>query len=185
MELFVQLWLPIIASAVAVWMLAAMAWTALPHHKGDFSKLAGEDALMDALRPMNIPPGNYMFPKCSHKEAQSPEFKAKWERGPAGTLSVWPSTMNMAKPMILSFLVYLAASVLIAYVGSMTLPAGTGFSKVFQVLGTAGVLAYCFGGLPQGIWFRAYPRAMVACFIDGVVFGLATGAIFAWLWPAA
>jgi hypothetical protein len=183
MELLLQLWLPIIASAAAVWILAATMWMAMPHHKGDHSQLADEDGVMDALRPMNIPPGNYMFPKCSHKDAQSPEFKAKWERGPAGMLSVWPSTMSMGKPMILSFLVYLAVSFFIAYLGSMALPAGAGFSKVFQVLGTAGVLAYCFGHLPQGIWFQAYPRAMIACIIDGAVFGLTTGAIFAAMWP--
>lgn len=183
MEMLLQLWLPIIASAVAVWILAAIAWTAMPHHRGDHTRLADEDGVMDALRSLNLPRGNYIFPMCSHKDSKDPAFKAKWERGPAGMLSIWPRTMSMGKPMILSFLVYLAVSFLIAYLGSMTLPAGTEFMKVMQVLGTAGVLAYCFAHLPPGIWFQEYPRAMVCKVIDGIFYGLATGAIFAAMWP--
>jgi hypothetical protein len=58
-------------------------------------------------------------------------------------------------------------------------------ATVFRVLGTAGVLAYCFAFLPNGIWFGAKPRAMAMNVIDGVAYGLVTGAVFAWLWPMA
>jgi hypothetical protein len=54
---------------------------------------------------------------------------------------------------------------------------------VFQVLGAAGILAYTFSFLPQMIWFQATPSAKVAGIIDGLVSGVATGLIFAALWP--
>lgn len=185
MELLVNLWLPTLASAVAVVFAAMVCWTVLPHHKGDTSALPDEDAFMERVRGLGVPRGNYLFPWASHKESSSAEFKQKWERGPAGLVSIWPAKVNMARSFVLSFLVYLAVSFGIAYLGSVTLPAGAGFWRVFQVLGTAGVLAYGFAHLPKGIWFQEYNRTLVANLVDGVLYGLLTGAIFAALWPAA
>ncbi len=57
------------------------------------------------------------------------------------------------------------------------------FAKVMQVLGTAGILAYCFASLPNDIWFQKSGREVLMNLIDGVIFGLITGAVFGWLWP--
>lgn len=37
MEFLTQLWLPIVVSAVIVFILSALAWTVMPHHKKDFT----------------------------------------------------------------------------------------------------------------------------------------------------
>ena len=57
------------------------------------------------------------------------------------------------------------------------------FANSMQVLGTAGILAYCFAGLPNDIWFQRSIREVVTGLVDGVACGLITGAVFAWLWP--
>ena len=57
-----DLWLPTIVSAAAVWIASAIAWMAMPHHKGDFKALPNENALMDAVRAQNVAPGVYGFP---------------------------------------------------------------------------------------------------------------------------
>jgi hypothetical protein len=62
-------------------------------------------------------------------------------------------------------------------------PGPASFAKVFQVAATAGILAYCFSFIPTAVWFGSYKRTIVATFIDGIVYGLITGAIFAWRWP--
>ena len=36
-----------------------------------------EDKLMDAVRPLGIPPGDYMVPRPLPAEMRSPEFAAK------------------------------------------------------------------------------------------------------------
>lgn len=185
MDMLVSLWLPILVSAAAVWIAAAAAWMALPHHRGDYTRLPNEDAFMGQVRSASIPPGNYTFPHfASHKESTTPEGKAKWKEGPMGVLTVMPLP-NMGRNMIMSFLVYLAVSIGVAYLGSVALPRGADFWRVMQVLGTAGILAYCFAFWPNGIWFGTKIRAMVMCTVDGVVFGLITGAIFAAMWPGA
>lgn len=183
MVTFVQLWLPILLSAVAVWIASAIIWMALSHHQGDHRALKDEAAFADAVRALKIEPGNYGFPHCGgHAQRNDPEFMKRWEAGPVGLLSVW-GPIKMPRNMILTFLVYLVVSALIGYLGMAALPSGAGFAKVFQVLGCAGVLAYSFAFIPNGIWFGQYGRALLMSVIDGIAYGLITGLIFAWRWP--
>lgn len=184
MDFLAALWIPILASAVAVWIASAVIWMALPHHRKDMRKLPDEDAFMAQVRAAGISPGAYAFPYCpSHADGQKPEFKKKWEEGPTGYLSVW-GKMSMGRNMILTFLVYLVTGTLIAYLGWAGLPhEDAGFGRVMQVTGTAGVLAYCIAFIPNGIWFQMPGRAMLMNLIDGVAYGLITGAIFGVLWP--
>ena len=52
--------------------------------------------------------------------------------------------------------------------------------KVFRFVGTAGILAYGAANVPSTIWFKT---RLTGNLIDGVLSGLATGLIFAALWP--
>lgn len=187
MEAFAHLWLPILVSAAAVWVASAVIWMALPHHASDWKGLPDEAAFTSALKSLNLPTGVYGFPHCTARSQRNdPEFQKRWKEGPTGLLNLWPNNMSMGKNMVLSFLVYLVVSALIAYLGAAAeIPHGASFAKVFQILGTAGVLAYAFAMIPNGIWFNAGARAITMNFLDGVVYGLVTGAVFAWLWPAA
>jgi hypothetical protein len=54
-----------------------------------------------------------------------------------------------------------------------------------QVLGTGAILAYTAAVVPQIIWFDRRWKVFAAHLFDGVVYGLATGAAFALLWPGA
>ena len=44
------LWAPILLSAVVVFVVSAMDWMVMPHHKNDFAAADDEDGLMDAVR---------------------------------------------------------------------------------------------------------------------------------------
>ena len=183
MSLILPLWLPILLSAGIVWIVSAIVWMALPHHKQDFINLPDEDAFIDFLKRSGIKPGNYVFPDFRGREAMKSEKTCKLlEQGPVGHLSVWPTPLTMGGKMFATFIVYLAVSTLIAYLTRVALPGPAPFAKVFQIAGTAGVLAYCFSFIPNGVWFGAYKRTLVASFIDGIAYGCITGAIFAWLW---
>lgn len=208
MDFLAQLWLPILLSGVGVWILSAVGWMVLGHHKKDRDAIPGgargEQELMDTITRLNIRPGNYGFPDfCQHQNLPRKErmeaMKALYDKHPQGLLRVWAPT-NMGANMLLSFLFYLVTSAVIGYLGWAALPhggsvagvpgvpgvsgaGGSMFSKVFQVLGTAGVLAYCFASFPNDLWFQKKRRAMAMDWIDGVVFGLVTGAIFGAFWP--
>ena len=184
MELLLPLWLPILLSAAVVWIVSTIFGMPFLHHKNDFIGLPDEDAFMDSLRKSGIKPGNYLFPDFRSPAAMKSEKVSKaLEAGPVGHLSVWQPPLTMGGKLAATFIVYLVVSLLIAYLASVTLPKTAEFAKVFQVVGTAGILAYSFSFIPNAIWFGAYKRTIVASIIDGIVCGAITGAIFAWRWP--
>jgi hypothetical protein len=184
MELLIPLWLPILLSGAAVWVLSLIVWMALPHHKKDFIGLPDEDGFMDYIRRIGIKPGNYVFPDFRGREAmKSEKIQKALNEGPVGHLSVWQMPVTMGGKLVATFIVYLVVSALIAYLTRVALPGAAPFAKVFQVAGTAGILAYCFSFIPNAVWFGSYKRTIVANVVDGIVYGLITGALFAWLWP--
>lgn len=182
-----ELWLPILVSSVVVFILAMLAWTAMPHHRADIKELGkeNEDKVMDLLKSTGIKPGVYMYPHCTHDKeyAKSEEFKAKWEGDCMGTLNVYPGKPNMGRNMLLSMLVYLAIGVFVAYLTGLSRAPGADGMAVMQVAGTAAFGFYFFGSLCGGIWFGQPLRAFITNGADALVFGVATGAIFMWLWP--
>lgn len=186
MDLLVSLWFPILLSAAAVWFVSTLLGMPFLHHKNDWIGLppGQEDALIEFLRKSAIRPGNYLFPDFRTREAlDSEKVRQALERGPVGHLSVWRPPLTMGGKLAGAFLVYLAASTLIAYLAAAALPRAATSAKVFQVVGAAGILAYCFSFIPSEIWFGAYRRTIIAGVFDGVIFGVITGAIFAWRWP--
>ena len=184
MDLLRQLWLPIVVSAAAVWFWSFLSWAALSLHKRDRVAPPDEDGLMEAVRRLGLGPGSYMFPWIEHKDQRDPAKVAKWKAGPIGTLTVF-GPMSMPANMLASFGWNLLSSFLIGYVAAEAPPRGADFGKVMQVVGTVGVLAYTTAGFTTLIWFQGRPNAKVMHVVDGVVQGLATGAVFAAMWPGA
>ena len=87
-----DLWLPILLSTVAVFILSLLVWTALPHHKSDFKKLPDEDSVINAMRERPPAPGGYMLPRAwTHAEVEDPEIAEKLTQGPVGFIFIVPS----------------------------------------------------------------------------------------------
>lgn len=101
----VSLWLPIILSAVFVFIVSSIVHMVLRHHKNDFKKLPDEDGVMDALGKFNIPPGEYTFPYAnSMKEMSAPEYKNKLSKGPVALITVMKNEVpSMTGSLILWF----------------------------------------------------------------------------------
>jgi hypothetical protein len=176
-----SLWLPIVVSGVALFFASWIAWMFLPHHKAEWKGLPNEDAFSTALKSVGVPPGQYMFPHPkTSADFKSEAFKAKVKAGPNGTLTVWSSPPNMAVNMLCTVLFFVIANFVIAYLAGMALKPGDDFMRVFRFVGTAGILTYGTANILNGIWFG---RKMIADILDGIAFGLITGAIFAAMWP--
>lgn len=179
-----ELWLPILVSSVFVFIASALAWMALPHHKKDISHLPKESPIPGQTKDLRA--GTYMWPSCGEKaEMQSEEFKRRFNEGPWGVMTVWPAKPNFARNLGLVFAVYLVVGIFVAYVTGRGRGPGAEFGDVFQVAGAAAIAVYCFGWMPNAIFFGKPARAWATDFADGLVYGLITGATFAWLWPSA
>lgn len=186
MDFLTVLWLPILLSAVFVFIISSIIHIVTPFHKGDFKKLPGENAVLETMRGQEVNPGEYVFPwAASMKDTGTPEMIEKYNRGPVGFMSVMP---NGPTPMIKNLTVWFLNSILIsifaAYLADLALAPGAEYSKVFQVAGTAAVLGYAFGEIQHSIW-RGRSWLITSKFVvDGILYALVTAGTFGWLWPA-
>jgi hypothetical protein len=105
------LWLPILLSAVFVFIVSSILHMVLPIHRNDYGKLPGEPAVLEAMRTQSVTPGTYMFPRPdSVKDMCSPEMQEKYNQGPVGYLTVLPNGQPaMGKNLVLWFLYPLVA----------------------------------------------------------------------------
>jgi hypothetical protein len=157
---------------------------ALPWHSNDFKKFPAEDAVLDAVRPFNLMPGEYVAPRPgSMKEMGSPEFQAKVKRGPQLMMNVLRPQSSIAKNLVVWFVYGIVMAVFAAYVAGLTLGAGAEYMSVFRVTGTVTFSAYALALWHDWIWYSAGLARTVRSTIDGLVYGLLTGGVFGWLWP--
>ena len=179
------LWLPILLSAVFVFVLSSIIHMALPWHKSEYPKLPNEDAFRAAVGPMNIPPGEYMVPRCDNMaDMKKPEFKAKMEQGPIMILTVRPNgELGMGRQMALWFVFCLVVSVFAAYVTGRALGQGSPYLSVFRFAGVSSFLGYALALWSEHIWFWRSFRVTFTSTIDGLLYALVTAGTFGWLWP--
>ncbi len=178
------LWLPIVLSAVIVFVASSIIHMLLPYHRSDYRQLPDEDRVMTALRAAGPKRGFYYFPFASPKERKSPAVMEKYKQGPVGMLTVLPSgPPAMPKLLAMWFVYCLIIGFFVAYLTGRTVAPGADYLVVFRVAGTAGFLAYGLGHLSDGIW-RGQPWGMtMKDVVDGLVYGLLTAGTFGWLWP--
>jgi len=181
----VSLWLPILLSAVFVFFASFLVHMLLPFHRSDHKKLPEEDKVADALRPFDIPPGNYMLPHPGSPEhMRSEEFKQKHVRGPIAIMTiVKPGPMAMGKELTQWFVYCLVVGVFAAYIAGRALPAGTNYLQVFRFAGATAFMCYAVAMWQESIWYKRSWGTTVRYTIDGLIFGLLTAGTFGWLWP--
>lgn len=180
-----SLWLPILLSAVTVFVVSSFIHMVLPYHRKDFRKLPDEDHLMEALRKFSLPAGEYLFPFAQDsKEMKSPEFADRVAKGPAGMLTVFGGgSRGMGKQLFGWFVYCLVVSVFAAYIASRAVGAGAEYLAVFRFAGCTAFIGYSLALWQHAVWYkRAWTTTLKSTF-DGLVYGLLTAGTFGWLWP--
>ncbi len=175
-----SLWLPIVVSAVIVFIGSALVWMVLPWHKSDFRKTRDEEAVRGALKGSE--PGYYMLPYCMDPaELKNEDVANKYREGPLAYITVIPSGIpSMGPKLVLSFVYYLVVGAICAYMVSRTVP-GADYLHVFRVAGTTAFLAYGVAYLQDSIWFGRPWSLTAKNLFDGLLYGLLTGGTFGWL----
>jgi hypothetical protein len=179
------LWLPILLSAVFVFIVSTIVHMFLGYHNRDYTRLPNEDAVRAALRAGNPEPRQYIIPYCaSMKEMDSPEMRQKLAEGPVGVLNLKPVGNTGMGPSLAQWFVFcLLVSFFVAYVAIHALPAGTPYLKVFQIVGAVAFLGYAAGQLPAAIWMGKPWSVAAKEVFDGLLYALVTAGTFGWLWP--
>ncbi|MFN0099864.1 MAG: hypothetical protein ACKVS7_14415 [Gemmatimonadaceae bacterium] len=183
MEFLVELWLPIVVSGVAVFMMSALNWTALPTHKTEFSGFSNDEAVGAALRSGAGAPGRYVTPNIMGGAGNTPEGKAKLERGPLAYVTIAPpGAPNMGKMMGLSLLSAILISAFVAYIASNAVAADASYLHVFRITGTVTFMAYALGTISESIWFARPWKSQLLNAFDALLYAGITGGVFGWLW---
>jgi hypothetical protein len=186
MPLF-SLWIPVLASAVAVFVISSILHMALKYHRADYKPLPNEDAVREALGKGSLPPGLYQLPYCaSSKEMQDSAHKDKFEKGPVGVITIIRNGMPaMGKYLGQWFAFTVLVSFTAAYVARHTLHPGDDGPLAMRITGVVAFAAYGMTNVLDSIW-KGQPWSNTArSLIDGVIYAAATGATFCLLWPKA
>jgi hypothetical protein len=178
------LWLPIVLSAVIVFVASSVMHMVLPYHRSDYQKLPDEDKVLAALRGAGLKRGLYVFPFATHKDMKSPAVIEKYNQGPVGMLIAFPiGPPVMPKFLGLWFAYCLIIGFFVAYLAAHTVAQGTYYLAVFRVVGTAAFLAYGLGNMSNSIWKGQTWSMTIKEVIDGLIYALLTAGTFGWLWP--
>jgi hypothetical protein len=180
-----QLWIPILLSAVLVFVVSSLIHMVLKWHASDYNALANEGEVRAAIRKGTPAPGQYVLPHCSdHKDMAKPDMVAKFEEGPVAYLVVSPNgAPAMGKALGLWFLYAVGVAFMAGYVAAATLHAGTHYLTVFRVVGTVSFLTYAGGSVSAGIWMGKPWSSVAKDLLDGLLYGLVSAGAFGWLWP--
>jgi hypothetical protein len=182
---FGSLWLPVLVSAVVVWITSALMHMVMPHHKSDFARLPNEDGVADALRKLSLKPGQYLLPFLTDpKQLKDPAFIKRLEAGPQAAIRIRANTVPSMGPNLIAYFIYcFVVSFITGYIARHTLALTATTHMVFRLTGTVAIAAYALANIPESVWMWRPWSATWKNVADAIVYGLLTAACFALLWP--
>jgi hypothetical protein len=180
-----SLWVPILLSAVIVFVASSLLHMVLPFHKNDLRRFPNEDAALDALRRLNVPPGDYGAPLANSMAAmKDPVFVEKLKKGPLVFATIAPgASPSMARALTLWFLYSVVVSIFAAYIAGRAVGPAVHYLEVFRFAGCTAFLGYSMALAQNSIWWRKNWGVTLKSMLDGLVYGLLTAGTFGWLWP--
>lgn len=180
-----SLWLPILVSAILVFVVSSIIHMVLAYHRSDYGRVPSEDEVMESLRKYKIPPGDYLLP-CPGTPAQmrSPEFVSKRDKGPVALMTVMPAgPPTMGKQLGMWFGYSVLIGVFAGYVAGIVYGPGAPYMAVFRITGTVAFAGYALGLWQNSIWYAKAWSITLKSTLDGLVYALLTAGAFGWLWP--
>ena len=181
--------IPILVSAVVVFIASSIIHMVLPYHRTDLRKVPAqqEGEVLELLRRWNLPPGDYAVPHAgSPAGMKDPAFVEKMKRGPLVFMTLAPGTApSMGTSLLLWFVFIVIVTTFAAYIASRAVPPGLDYLTVFRFVGTTAFMGYSLALLHESIWYkRNWTRTFKSVF-DGFVYALLSAGVFGWLWPRA
>ena len=179
------LWLPILLSAVFVFVASSLIHMLTKWHNADYRALPDEERFRGAVGPMALPPGDYLVPRASSmEEMRSPAHAEKLKNGPVMFFTVYPTgQVSMGRSLGLWFLYGIVVSIFAGYIAGRALAPGAHYLEVFRFAGATAFIGYTFALWQMWIWYRRSLGTTIRSTIDGLLYGLLTAGVFGWLWP--
>jgi len=178
---------PLVVSAILVFIASSVIHMLLPYHRSDVKRISveKETEFLDVLRRLNLPRGDYAAPHAgSMAGMKDPAFVAKMTRGPLVFMTLSPGAVpSMGKNLSQWFVYIIVVNFFAAYVTGRALAVGSAYPAVFRFIGATAFMGYAMA-LPQhSIWYRRSWVTTAKSIFDGLVYASLTAGVFGWLWP--
>jgi len=186
MNALFSLWLPILLSAVVVFIISSLIHMVIKWHAGDYRAFANEDAVRDAIRAGNPAPGRYVLPHCADmKDMGSDSMLKKYREGPVGHFTLGSSgAPNLGKFLGLWFLWSLVVATVAAYLAVRVCGLDHAHARgAAKLVGAVTFVAHGFGTVQESIWMMRPWPSTAKYLLDAALYGLGSGLVFFWLWP--
>jgi len=179
--------IPLLVSAVVVFIASSIIHMVLPYHKTDLRKLPDpqEDAVLDAVRRLDLLPGDYAVPHPgSMDRMKDPAFIARMKKGPLLLMTVAPGAApSMGTSLTLWFVLIVVVNLFSGYIASRALGPGTDYLQVFRFVSATAFMGYSLASVNESIWYRRSWSRTIKSVFDGLVYALLAAGVFGWLWP--
>jgi hypothetical protein len=185
MNELVQLWLPILATAVLVFVASSLIHMVFKWHNSDYQRLSNEDEVMAAIRAGSAGKGQYVFPYCiDMKKMQDEAMQQKYRQGPVGFLTLVPSgAPKMGGHLIKWFLMNLVIAAVAAAIALQIYGLHADSHSTGHLIGLISLLTYAGGSVQAGIWMGKPWGAVAKDLLDALIYGTVSALTFMWLWP--
>jgi hypothetical protein len=185
MNVLLQLWLPILLSAVFIFVASSFIHMLFKWHNSEYHKFDNEDELRAAFNKRGAPkPGIYFLPYANDpKQMQQEETLRKFTEGPVAKIIIRRTGMpSIGKSLLLWFLMSLLIAAIAGCAAFCAVGAGNAHRGA-HVVGIITLLAYGVGSVMQGIWWGAPWRSVLKDLLDAIIYAVVSTLTFAWLWP--
>ena len=185
MNTLLSLWLPILLSAVVVFVISSIIHMVFKWHAADYRGLANEDAVREAIRAGQPTPGRYVIPHCREmKDMSSDAMKQKYATGPVAHITVVPNGQpHMGKYLGQWFLLCVLVSLVAACLASRLVPLDHAYARAAaKLVGAVSFVGYGFGTLQESIWMGRPWSGSAKYLLDAALYAVGAALVFYWLW---
>jgi len=180
-----QAWLPILASAIGVFVASSLIHMVFKWHDSDYRALANEADVAAAIRAGSPAPGQYVIPHCpGMKDVASEATQAKFREGPVGFITLRPNgPPGMGRALGLWFAFTLLVAAISGAIPLQIYGLAGDHHSVAHLAALVTLLTYAGGSIQQGIWMGKPWRSVAKDLLDAFIFAVVTAFAFASLWP--
>jgi len=186
MNALLSLWLPILLSAVVVFVISSLIHMVFKWHNPEYRGFSNEDAVRDAIRTGNPSPGQYVLPYCKEmKELGTEAMKQKYQEGPVGFVTLTQSgSPNMGKSFVAWFLMSIIVGAIGAFIATQLFGLDPARARAAaKLVGAVTFLSYGMGTIAESVWMGRTWTASAKFLLDAALYGIGSGLVFFWLWP--
>ena len=185
MHAILQLWLPIVATAVLIFIASSLIHMVFKWHNKEYGQFSNEDEIRAAINAGKPAIGQYVLPHClDMKDMQNEAMQHKFLEGPIGFITLRPNgPPKMGGSLLKWFIFSLALAAFCAVLAVQVLGLEADSHRAGHLIGMTSFLAYSAGSVQQGIWMGKPWSSVAKDILDGFIYGTISALTFMWLWP--